>query len=107
MADNLSTAVEELRGSKVRLLGVGERAGLHVLELHADVEGHVSSNGGHVLGEGELGGRHVGGGWDGTDGHGIAGASGDLETVGEGNLRQGLGAEVDVVVLRGRRSSLA
>jgi hypothetical protein len=40
------------------------------------------------LGEGELGGRHVGGGWDGTDGHGIAGASGDLETIGEGNLRQ-------------------
>jgi len=82
-------------------------ASLHAVERHADVERSQSRDGGKVLGERELGRRHVGGGRDETDRGRVARPSGNLATIGQRGPGEGQGAEVDVVVRRGRRSTLA
>lgn len=73
---------------------------MEVGDVQLGVEGRVGSDGAVVRGEQVLCGGHLVDRRDETDGSRVAGASSDLETVGEGGFRKGEGAVVDVVTAK-------
>jgi len=105
MALDLTGTVELLGGRKVVGLGVGEETCLHAPDVQLNSKCLVSLDGGEVLGETELGGGHVVGGGNGTNGDGVARPTLDLLAIGNGGVHGC--AEVDVVVGRCQRSNLA
>jgi len=103
VADDLALTVDILGRVVVGDVGVGEGAGLKVVDLDRDLERLLSRDGVAVLGVGEDGRNHLVCGGDVTHGHGITRSATGLETVGNGLAL----AEVDEVVVGGSRGSLA
>lgn len=102
---DFTSAVDELGGREVVLISVHEEASVEVLNRHRDGEGGVGLNNISVLGELELRRWHVGSGSDDTHWRGVAGASLNLQTIGDREVGNSQ-AEVDEVVVRGQRSNL-
>jgi hypothetical protein len=94
VANDLALRVERLRVGKVRFRRVRERAELDTLGLQGDVETRAGGDGVEVRGALELGCGHVIDGGNGSDRDGVAGASCDLQTIGDGLAS----AEVDEIV---------
>lgn len=99
---DLALSVEELGSGEVVFLGIDEESCLHVLDLHCDGERGVGLHGSEVLGEREFRRGHVVDGGDDTNWCWVAGACGDLFTVGDGEIGNSQ-AEVDKVVRRCER----
>lgn len=106
VADDVTSAVDSLGRSEVVGLSVDEVTSLEMVESHRDGKRLVRSDGLSVRREGELRGGHVRLCGDDTHRRRVARAGGDLLTVGDGEVGNGQ-AEVDEVVVRGRRGNLA
>lgn len=72
VANDETLAVESLGCREVGLLRVGEDTSLEVGDVQLGVKGRVGSNAAAVLGEQELGGRHLVGRGDQADRGGVA-----------------------------------
>jgi hypothetical protein len=103
VTDEDTLAIELLRSHVVRLLSIGEHAGLHVVNVHLDGERLVGGDSVLVGGAGKLARGHVGL-WDNvTHWDRVARTPGDLLTV-----RDGLSdAKVDEIVRGGQGGNLS
>ena len=106
VALDVAGAADLLGCSEEVLVRVDEEARVEVVDRHLDGEVLVRGDGRAVLGEDELGRRHVRRRGDDAHRRGVAGASGDLLAVRDRQVGNGR-AEVDEVVLRRQRGNLA
>lgn len=97
---DVAGGTDDLGGSEVVLFSVDEEARVEVGDGHGDGEVLVRGDRVQVLGECELGGRHVGRRGDHTHGGGVTRTSSDLLTVGDGQVGDSE-TEVNEVVARG------
>jgi len=103
VADEDTLVVQLLRSHVIRLLRVGEHAGLHVVEVHRDGEWRIGGDDVLVFGADKLAGGHVRL-WDNVaHGDRVAGTRSDLLAIGDRLSR----TEVDEVVRRGQGGHLA
>lgn len=106
VTENLTSTIQRLGGGEVVGLGVDELTSCEIPDGDLDVEGSIGGDGSTVLGVGDLAGGHVVDVRNNADGGGVAGTGLNLLAVGDRKVGY-CQTEVDEVIRRRERSNLS